>query len=78
MIRFNKKGFVSLLKKDESYLQKKYREFYEKHGYIPKYFHPYSGKEIIDYSPTITTNSNTSPTHIGTVLIVEGETEVDT
>lgn len=60
-----------VIEKEESYLQKKYRKFYEEHGYIPKYFHPYNGKEIIDYSPTITANSNTSPTHIGTVLIME-------
>ena len=67
-----------VIEKEESWLQKKYRKFYEEHGYIPKYFHPYSGKEIIDYSPTIMANSNTSPTHIGTVLIVERKTEVDT
>lgn len=58
-------------KNNPTWLEKKYTEFYEKHGYIPKYFVPYNGTECTDYAPTLTANSNTSPTHAGTVLIVE-------
>lgn len=54
-----------------TWLEKKYTEFYEKHGYIPEYFVPYNGTECTDYAPTLTANSNTSPTHAGTVLIAE-------
>lgn len=64
-----------IVETDESWLQKKYRKFYEKYGYIPKYFEPYNGKEVVDYSPTITANSNTSFVHIGTVLVVEQSDE---
>ncbi len=50
-------------------------EFYEKHGYIPEYFVPYNSTEVKDFAPTLTANSNTSPTHAGTVLIVEIDKE---
>lgn len=36
-------------------------------------FAPYNGAEVTDYAPTLTANSNTSPTHVGTVLIIEEE-----
>lgn len=58
-------------KDNPTWLEKKYAEFYEKHGHIPKYFVPYNGTECTDYAPTLTANSNTSPTHAGTVLIAE-------
>lgn len=58
-------------KHNPTWLEKKYAEFYEKHGYIPEYFVPYNGTECTDYAPTLTANSNTSPTHSGTVLIAE-------
>lgn len=61
----------SLVVEKKSWLEKKYVEFYEKHGYIPEYFIPYNGTECTDYAPTLTANSNTSPTHAGTVLITE-------
>lgn len=61
----------SLVVEKKSWLEKKYAEFYEKHGYIPEYFVPYNGTECTDYAPTLTANSNTSPTHAGTVLIAE-------
>ena len=61
----------SLVVENKSWLEKKYTEFYEKHGYIPEYFVPYNGTECADYAPTLTANSNTSPTHAGTVLIIE-------
>lgn len=58
-------------KHNPTWLEKKYAEFYEKYGYIPEYFVPYNGNECTDYAPTLTANSNTSPTHAGTVLIAE-------
>lgn len=61
----------SLIIEKQSWLEKKYTKFYEKHGYIPEYFVPYNGTEVKDYAPTLTANSNTSPTHAGTVLITE-------
>lgn len=61
----------SLVVEKESWIEKKYAEFYEKHGYILEYFVPYNGTECVDYSPTLTANSNTSPIHFGTVLIAE-------
>lgn len=65
----------SLVVENKSWLEKKYTEFYEKHGYIPEYFVPYNGTECTDYAPTLTANSNTSPTHAGTVLIAEIDKE---
>lgn len=59
----------------ETWLQRKYREFYEKYGYYPKIFEPYNCREIKDYAPTITANSMTSPTHAGTVLMIESNEE---
>ncbi len=61
----------SLVVEKKSWLEKKYTEFYEKHGYIPEYFVPYNGTECTDYAPTLTANSNVSPTHSGTVLIAK-------
>lgn len=61
----------SLVVEKQSWLEKKYTEFYEKHGYIPEYFVPYNGIEVKEYAPTLTANSNTSPTHAGTVLIAK-------
>ena len=61
----------SLIVENKSWLEKKYTEFYEKYGYIPEYFVPYNGTECTDYASTLTANSNTSPTHSGTVLITE-------
>lgn len=61
----------SLVVEKHSCLERKYTEFYEKHGYIPEYFVPYNGTEVKEYAPILTANSNTSPTHAGTVLITE-------
>lgn len=65
------KDSLVVKKHNPTWIEKKYVEFYEKHGYIPKYFVPYNGTECADYAPTLTANSNTSPTHAGTVLIAE-------
>ena len=47
----------------------KYKDFYEKHGYLPKYFDVYNGLEIKDYAPTISTRSN-GAMGSGTVLVI--------
>lgn len=41
----------SLVVETQSWLEKKYTEFDEKHGYIPEYFVPYNGTEVKDYAP---------------------------
>lgn len=58
---------------NKSWLEKKYTEFYEKHGYIPEYFEPYNCREVQDYAPTLTTHSNMDTTRCGTVLIVKNK-----
>lgn len=55
---------------NETYLERRYREFYEKNGYIPKYFVPYNCAEVIDYAPTLATGCGT-PGHISNMLIIE-------
>ena len=45
------------------------KDFYEKHGYLPKYFDVYNGLEIKDYAPTISTRSN-GAMGSGTLLVV--------
>ena len=32
-----------------NYVDRKYQEFYEKHGYIPKMFHPYNCNEKLRF-----------------------------
>lgn len=64
---------IKMSEEKETYVERKYREFYEKSGYIPKYFVPYNCLEVTDYAPTLTANSNTSFGKSGTVLIVVNE-----
>ncbi len=52
------------------YIRKKYEEFYDKKGYIPKMFNPYNCSEIIDIAPTLATNCG-GLTVSSTVLIIE-------
>ena len=52
------------------YVNKKYKEFYEKNGYIPQMFNPYNCAEITDVCPTLTTQMS-SITKSSTVLIIE-------
>lgn len=58
-------------KDNPSWIEKKYIEFYKKHGYIPEYFEPYNCREVKDYAPTLTAHSNASSTCVGTVLVAE-------
>lgn len=50
------------------YTLNKYKEFYDKNGYIPKMFNPYNCKEITDKAPCLTAQGN-SVTKSSTVLI---------
>lgn len=54
------------------YVNKKYKEFYNKNGYIPKMFNPYNCTEITDIVPTLTAQGD-SVTKSGTVLIIENK-----
>lgn len=38
-----------------SFIVKKYREFYEKNGYVPKLFNPYNCVEVKDIAPCLST-----------------------
>lgn len=53
-----------------NFVLRKYKEFYEKKGYIPEMFSPYNALEITDIAPTITTQCG-STTSSATVLIIE-------
>lgn len=48
------KYFLKNRKRSISYVEKKYSEFFEKHGYIPEFFNPYNCAELKDKSPTLT------------------------
>ena len=63
MIEFNK------LTRSE-WVNGKYEVFYEKNGYLPKYFDIYNGLQIGDIAPAITTRSN-GAMGSGTLLIIE-------
>ncbi len=54
----------------EGYIERKYKEFYVKHGYIPHMFNAHDCKEIKDYAPTLTIYCD-HPTASGNVLILE-------
>ena len=53
-----------------NFVFEKYKEFYEKNGYIPKMFNPYNKAEITDIAPTVTTQYG-STTSSSVVLIIE-------
>lgn len=53
------------------YVNKKYKEFYDNNGYLPKMFNPYNCTEIVEIAPTITSQGN-SITKSSSVLIIEG------
>jgi DNA (cytosine-5)-methyltransferase 1 len=55
---------------DMDFVTRKYQEFINRNGYFPKMFSPYNGAEIIDYAPTISTQSGTVG-HIGNMLTIE-------
>ena len=47
----------------------KYIKFYEKYGYLPKYFDVCNGTEVKDIAPTISTRSN-GAMGSGTLLVI--------
>lgn len=68
---FVRTGFMEncpTLRQKDSFIEEKYKEFIDKHGYIPEMFNPYNCTEIIDISPTITTQCG-SIASSATVLI---------
>lgn len=62
-------GNIPLIK-DSSYVEKKYKEFFDKNGYIPEMFNPYNVNEVQDIAPTQTSNCGGSGSS-ATVLKVE-------
>lgn len=56
------------------YVLKKYKQFYDKHGYIPPIFNPYNCTEIKDIAPCITSNCGNECSSAA-VLIIESEME---
>jgi len=65
----------NILLSDRAYVKRKYMEFYDKHGYVPKIFVPYDCAEITNFAHTIATSSGT-PSGIGSHLIIE-EIEIE-
>lgn len=53
-----------------SYIEKKYITFINNYGYIPEFFNPYNGRELVTYIPTLTTTCGTM-TSSSSVLIKE-------
>ena len=47
----------------------KYRDFYNKYGYLPEFFDVYNGTELKNIAPTISTRSN-GAMGSGTVLVI--------
>lgn len=58
------------MRNPEKYISEKYKEFYDKKGYVPEMFNPYNCAEIKDISPTLLTNCG-GLTVSSTVLIIE-------
>ena len=54
------------------FVLKKYKEFYDKHGYVPPMFNPYNRAEVEDIAPCLATNCGCI-TVSSTVLIIESE-----
>lgn len=63
------------LEKAESFVGKKYAEFYEKHGYIPKYFNVKNCREIDRCAMTLCTSSG-SATGMGGIIFFDAVKEV--
>lgn len=52
------------------YINRKYKEFYEKNGYIPRVFNAYNCYEITDIAPTIIASCGNA-TGTSSILIIE-------
>ena len=57
----------------EGYIERKYKKFICKYGYIPQMFNAYDCKEIKDFAPTLTTYCG-PPTSSAGILILENKT----
>lgn len=45
-----------------NFVYEKYKEFYEKNGYIPEMFNPYNVAEITDIAPCLSTQCGSTTT----------------
>lgn len=61
---------------DIGWLGRKYLEFVERHGYIPKVFQPYNGADVSELAPTVTVSCGGSTT-IGALYIIEEEQSIE-
>ena len=53
------------------FVLKKYKEFYEKHGYMPPMFNPYNCVEITNIAPCVTTNCGDAGGSAAVLIIVD-------
>lgn len=49
-----------MLQQDKQFVFRKYMDFYNKNGYLPKYFNPYNCSELTSIAPTVTTQCGSS------------------
>ncbi len=52
------------------YVNRQYKKFYEKHGYIPEFFQAYNSAEVKDFATTLGTTCG-NPSNVGATLILE-------
>lgn len=62
------------MEQTESFVGRKYAEFYQEHGYIPKNFNAKDCREITDYAPTLATGCGTAAS-IGSILFFDAVKE---
>lgn len=48
-----KSNFIVKEEKNDTYLEKKYKQFINENGYIPEIFQPYNNYEVTDVAPTV-------------------------
>lgn len=53
-------GMILIKENEESFVERKYRNFYEENGYVPNMFNPYNEVEIKENIPTLTTQCGSS------------------
>ncbi len=64
-----------VMEKGKHYVERCYREFYEKHGYLPEMFVAYNRTEVGDIAPTLTGQAS-SPSGSSAVLKMETDVKV--
>lgn len=52
------------------YINRQYKKFYEKHGYLPEFFQAYNCAEVVDCASTLATSCGNA-TKLGATLILE-------